>query len=76
MGIDNHRPDNSNTGSGALDTDRDLGHRSDGDTDPLPASNEPKTPGVDTSLPEQGAEDSDIHHAPLDDGLRPTGGNS
>jgi hypothetical protein len=76
MGIDSHRPGNASASAGALDTDRDLGHRSDGDTDPLPASNEPKTPGVDTTLPEQGAEDSGTHHAPLDDGLRPTGGNS
>jgi hypothetical protein len=76
MGIDNHQPHNVKTGSSALDTDRDLGHRSDGDTDPLPASNEPKTPGVDTTSPKQGTDDSETHHAPLDDGLRPTGGNS
>jgi hypothetical protein len=76
MGIDNHQPHNLNAGSSALDTDRDLGHRSDGDTDPLPASNEPKTPGVDTKLPKQSTKDSEKHHAPLDDGLRPTGGNS
>jgi hypothetical protein len=74
MGINSHS--SSNSSAGAPDTDRDLGHRSDGDTDPLPASNEPKTPGVETSLPEKGAENSGTHHAPLDDGLRPTGGNS
>jgi hypothetical protein len=76
MGIDNHQPHNLSAGSSALDADRDLGHRADGDTDPLPASNEPKTPGADATLPEQGGEDSDTHHAQLDDGLRPTGGNS
>ena len=76
MGIDSNRPNSLNTGSSALDPDRDLAHRSDGDTDPLPASDEPKTPGVDATLPKQGDEDLDTHHARLDDGLRPTGGNS
>lgn len=76
MGIDSYQPNDSSMGSGTPDTDSDLGHRPDGDTDPLPASNEPMTPGVETDEPEGGDQDSSLHHAPLDDGLRPTGGNS
>jgi hypothetical protein len=76
MSIDRHGLDNASSGSGTPDTGTDLGHRPDGDTEPLPASNEPKTPGIDTAESEQGAEDSSTHHAPLADGLRPTGGNS
>lgn len=76
MGTDSHQPNNSSMGQGTPNTDSDLGHRPDGDTNPLPASNEPLAPGVKADELEQGDENSSAHHAPLDDGLRPTGGNS
>ena len=88
MGANSHRPDDSGMGPASSapdtddglypDTDGDLAHRSDGDSDPLPNSNEPKTSGVDAAVsePKQGTEDPATPESGLDDGLRPTGGNS
>jgi len=85
MGIERNRPGKSDQGPAASapdtedglypDTDGDLGHQSDGDTTPLPNSNEPHTSGVDTavSTSKPVAEDPPLEDSDLADEGRPTG---
>jgi len=68
MGIENSRPESAYQGPAATapdtedglypDADGDLGHKADGDTAALPASNEPRAAGVDAaeSEPKQGTD--------------------
>lgn len=85
MAIGTHRPSDSGQGPAITapdtedglypDTNGDLAHRSDGDTDPLPGTTEPKTssPEATESEPNQATNSPDKRDSGLDDEGRPTG---